>query len=118
MLVCVFGMSSCYDDDGLKGDIADLQVRVASLEAWQKNVNSDIESLKTIVEALQNKNFITSVSPLASATGDTGEKGDTGDTGAKGDSFFNLIMWMPVILNMLFSLLLTVRRLLCHGQTA
>lgn len=72
LLVCVFSMSSCYDDDDLKGDIADLQTRVASLEDWQKSVNSDIASLKTIVEALQSKNFITSVTPLTVATGDTG----------------------------------------------
>ena len=70
--MCVFGMSSCYDDDDLKGDIADLQTRVASLEDWQKSVNSDIASLKTIVEALQSKNFITSVTPLTAATGDAG----------------------------------------------
>lgn len=72
LFVCVFGMSSCYDDDDLKGDIADLQTRVASLEDWQKSVNSDIVSLKTIVEALQSKNFITSVTPLTAATGDSG----------------------------------------------
>lgn len=63
MLFCSLGLYSCdeYDDAQLRDEIADLDSRVSVLEEWQKSVNQDISSLKTIVDALQDKNFITDV---------------------------------------------------------
>ena len=54
MCVCTLVFSSCsdeYDDSELRADIEDLENRVAALEAWQKSVNSDIQSLQSLVKA-------------------------------------------------------------------
>lgn len=67
MCVCALVLSSCsdeYDDSEIRADIEDLENRVAALETWQKSVNSDIQSLKSLVEALEEKNFITNVTPV------------------------------------------------------
>ena len=69
LLMCVSTLvfSSCsdeYDDSELRADIEDLENRVAALEAWQKSVNSDIQSLQSLVKALEEKNFITDVTPV------------------------------------------------------
>ena len=64
---CTLGVSSCsddYDDSGIRSDIENLENRVTSLEEWQQSVNTDIQSLQTLVEALENKNFITDVTPV------------------------------------------------------
>ena len=65
--LCTVGLPSCgddYDDTDIKKEIKDVKDRVAALEAWQKSVNSDITSIKGLVEALQQKNFITDVTPV------------------------------------------------------
>ena len=72
---CTLGISSCsdeYDDSGLRSDIEDLENRVTMLEEWQLSVNTDIQSLKTLVEALENRNYITDVVPLMEGTEEVG----------------------------------------------
>ena len=67
MSLCAAGLPSCgddYDDTDIKKEIQDVKDRVAKLEEWQKTVNSDITSIKGLVEALQQKNFITDVTPV------------------------------------------------------
>ena len=66
-LICAVGITSCgddYDDTDIKKEIQDVKDRVAKLEEWQKSVNSDITSIKGLIEALQQKNFITDVTPV------------------------------------------------------
>ena len=65
LFVSVFCLASCYNDDDIKNDISDLRSRVTSLEEWQKSVNSDIQSIQTILEALQKQNYITAVTPFS-----------------------------------------------------
>ena len=65
--LCIAGFQSCsddYDDTEIKKEIQDVKDRVAKLEEWQKTVNSDITSIKGLIEALQQKNFITDVTPV------------------------------------------------------
>ena len=65
--LCMASFYSCgddYDDTDIKKEIKDVKDRVAKLEEWQKSVNSDITSIKGLVEALQQKNFITDVTPV------------------------------------------------------
>lgn len=72
---CTLSISSCsdeYDDSGLRSDIEDLENRVTMLEEWQLSVNTDIQSLKTLVEALENRNYITDVAPLMEGTEEVG----------------------------------------------
>ena len=72
---CTLGISSCsdeYDDSGIRSDIENLENRVTTLEEWQKSVNTDIQSLQTLVEALESKNFITDVTPVVEGGEETG----------------------------------------------
>lgn len=95
----MFGLSSCgddYDDSELRGDIENLDSRITALEEWQKSVNTDIRSLQSLVEALEDKDYVTAVTPLEDGTGyvisflksgnvtikngEQGEKGEDGTT--------------------------------------
>ncbi len=96
---CMFGLSSCgddYDDSELRDDIENLESRITAIEEWQKSVNTDIRSLQSLVEALEDKDYVTSVTPLEDGTGyvisflksgnvtikhgEQGEKGEDGTT--------------------------------------
>lgn len=59
-LVCV-GCSDEYDDSALRNDLSDLENRVSKLEELCKQMNTNISSLQTIITALQNNDYITSV---------------------------------------------------------
>lgn len=92
----MFWLSSCgddYDDSELRGDIENLDSRITALEEWQKSVNTDIRSLQSLVEALEDKDYVTAVTPLEDGTGYVisflksgnvtikhGEKGEDGTT--------------------------------------
>lgn len=53
-----------YDDSDLWNSVNDLEVRVTTLEDMCKQMNTNISSLQTIVNALQDNDYITAVSPL------------------------------------------------------
>lgn len=57
-------VNACYDDDPLKQEIADLQTRINKLESLCGQMNTNISSLQTIVNALQDKDYINSISPI------------------------------------------------------
>ena len=93
----VFGMGSCMkeDLDDIPQELQEHDDRLASLEEWQESVNTDISSLQSLVEALEDNDYVTGVTPLADGIGyeitfsksgkiivKHGQKGDTGDTGA------------------------------------
>lgn len=64
MCFCTLGFSSCsddYDDTELRKDIDNLENRVTSLEEWQSSVNTNIQSLQSLVAALESRNYITDV---------------------------------------------------------
>lgn len=60
----LWGCNSDYDDSALTGRVDDLENRVAKLEELCKQMNTYISSLQILVDALQNKDYITGVSPL------------------------------------------------------
>lgn len=67
MCACTLGLSSCsdeYDDSEIRNSIEELGNRVATLEKWQKSVNTSIESLQSLVSALESRNYITDVTPI------------------------------------------------------
>ncbi|MDR3351241.1 MAG: DUF4988 domain-containing protein, partial [Prevotellaceae bacterium] len=85
-----------YDDSALRGDVNELKNRVAALEAWQATANSNITALQGLVNALQERRYITNVTPfdipapggytITFSTGEpitisNGEKGDNGEPG-------------------------------------
>lgn len=60
-------LSSCgddYDDTELRNDLGSLTDRVQTLEEQQKSANATIQSLQSLVTALESRNFITSVTPI------------------------------------------------------
>ncbi|WP_300511459.1 leucine-rich repeat protein [uncultured Phocaeicola sp.] len=100
MCACMSGLSSCsddYDDSELRSDIENLEDRITVLEEWQKSVNTDIRSLQSLVTALENKDYVTAVTPLEDGTGYVisflksgnvtikhGERGEQGEKGEDG----------------------------------
>ena len=102
VLLLVPGCSK-YDDSALTGRVDDLENRVAQLEQLCKQMNTNISSLRTLVEAVQQNDYVQSVTPVTEGGktigytitftkskpitiyhGKDGEKGDTGATGNDG----------------------------------
>ena len=64
-LLCAVGCGGDeYDDSALRKDLTDLANRVAKLEQLCQQMNTNISSLQTIVNALQQNDYITSVAPV------------------------------------------------------
>ena len=57
-------MSGCYDDSALWESVNDHETRISKLEKLCNEMNANISSLKTIVEALQTNDYVTSVTPV------------------------------------------------------
>lgn len=67
LLVAAVAMWSCgddYDDTALRKDVSDLQSRVEKLEAWSTTVNGQISALQGLVNALEENDYVTGVSPI------------------------------------------------------
>ena len=93
-----FGMGSCTkeDIDDIRKELQEHNDRLTSLEEWQKSVNTSISSLQSLIEALEDKDYVTAVTPLEDGTGyvisflksgnvtikhgEKGEKGEDGNT--------------------------------------
>ena len=95
ILLADISFNSCNNDDidNLKKNQSSIIERLSALETWQTSVNNSISSLQTIISALEAKDYVTGVSPLADGSGYVinflksgavtikhGEKGDTGTT--------------------------------------
>jgi len=113
VLSVLVGSCQKFDPTDIWDNIHSLDERVTSLEEQCRRINSNIEALQTIVAALQNNDYVTSVTPIyegateigyvitfskgGKATiyhgkngakgeqGEKGEQGDKGETGEKGD---------------------------------
>lgn len=93
-----FGMGSCTkeDIDDIRKELQEHNDRLTSLEEWQKSVNTSISYLQSLIEALEDKDYVTAVTPLEDGTGyvisflksgnvtikhgEKGEKGEDGNT--------------------------------------
>ena len=66
--VALFVASGCskYDDSALTGRVENLEGRVERLEKLCEQMNADIASLQTLVEALQSNDYVTGVVPVVS----------------------------------------------------
>lgn len=61
------GLTSCkYDDSELWNEVRDHESRIAQLEELCNQMNTNISSLQTIVSALQNNDYVTSIAPITS----------------------------------------------------
>ena len=61
-----------YDDTDVRNDIQDSQSRVTALETWCETAKGQISSLQGLVQALESKNFITSVIPVMEGAEEVG----------------------------------------------
>lgn len=65
LLISFVGFSSCsYDDTSLWAKVNNHENRITDLEELCKQMNSNISAMQTIVNALNENNYITSVSPV------------------------------------------------------
>ena len=65
ILLCLMvGCAEPYDDTAIREDIEDLQERVTALEEMCREMNSNISAMQSILTALQNNDYITSVTPV------------------------------------------------------
>ena len=55
---------SCYDDTTLVGRVDNLENRVSKLEQLCQQMNTNIASMQAIITALQNNDYITSITPI------------------------------------------------------
>ncbi len=63
--VIAIGFVGCeYDDSELVGRVDNLEQRVLTLEQLCQQMNTNISSLQSLVSALQNQDYITSVTPI------------------------------------------------------
>lgn len=104
-VVVLFSCSDEYDDSRLWDSVNSLEDRIAQLEELCQRMNTNISSLQTLVEALQQNDYVTGVVPVTQGGetvgytisftksepvtiyhGEKGDKGDKGDTGATGDT--------------------------------
>ena len=109
MLSVLVGSCQKFDPTDIWDNIHSLDERVTSLEEQCRRMNSNIEALQTVVAALQNNDYVTSVTPIYEgvteigyvitfskggkatiyhgkdgAKGEQGEKGEQGDKGEAG----------------------------------
>ena len=56
-------VSSCYDDSALWNSMKEYEDRLATLESRYETLNGEVSSLKTLVSAVQQGDYITSVVP-------------------------------------------------------
>lgn len=65
VIVAVLSFSSCkYDDSALWDKINDHENRIAQLEELCNKMNTNISSLQTIISALQDNDYVTSITPV------------------------------------------------------
>ncbi|MBR2367884.1 MAG: leucine-rich repeat protein [Alistipes sp.] len=60
----IAGCSESFDDSKIWDKLNDHESRIAKLEELCKQMNTNISSLQTIVEALQNNDYVTGVTPI------------------------------------------------------
>lgn len=57
-------LTSCYDDSDIKQQLNSYGDRLNKLEAICQEQNSNIGTLKAIVDTLGKKDFVTSIAPI------------------------------------------------------
>ena len=58
------GIAGCYDDSGLTARLEDQERRLANLEQACAKMNTNIASLRVILSALQENDYISSTAPI------------------------------------------------------
>lgn len=64
IIVLVAGCTSEYDDTAIWDEFDSVYERIDDIERLCTNLNNDIEALQTIITAIQNNDYVTSVVPI------------------------------------------------------
>ena len=64
LLATLFFLVSCNDFDGLVERVDNLEDKVAKLETLCNNMNTNISSLQTLVQALNDRDYVDSILPI------------------------------------------------------
>ena len=72
MCIAFAGCKDDFDDSELRKEIADLNGRLTFLEKLCAQMNTNISSMQTIVNALQQNDYITGVTPITEGGNTTG----------------------------------------------
>ena len=64
LAIVSIAVSSCYDDSALIGRIEDHEQRIQNLETLCSQMNTNISSLQDLLQAMQDQDYITSVTPV------------------------------------------------------
>ena len=104
-IAAMMTFTGCYDDSDLQTRMDQAEADIAELQQLVKDINTNISSLVTVVDALKNSDQITSVTPLSDGSGYTitfsksgtitiyngknGVDGTNGTNGANGENGAN-----------------------------
>lgn len=55
---------ACYDDSSIRETLSDHEERIQALESLCSGINSNIEALQTLVAALEDADYVTSITPV------------------------------------------------------
>lgn len=72
LAVTLYSCGDDYDDSALRNDVNDLKSRVEKLEAWCSTANTQISALQGLVTALEQKDYVTGVTPIMEGSEETG----------------------------------------------
>ena len=70
-IAAMMTFTGCYDDTDLMNRMDQAEADIAELQQLVKDINTNISSLVTVVDALKNSDQITSVTPLSDGSGYT-----------------------------------------------
>ena len=70
-IAAMMTFTGCYDDTDLVNRMDHAEADIAELQQLVKDINTNISSLVTVVDALKNSDQITSVTPLSDGSGYT-----------------------------------------------
>ena len=64
-------LSSCEADDvdEIREELQNHDERIKTLEEWQKSVNSDLHTIKDMLQRVQDNDVVTNISPLSDGSG-------------------------------------------------
>ncbi len=65
LLLCAgFAVTGCYNDSALQETLRDHEERISALETLCAQLNTNVASLQTIIEALDANDYVTGVAPI------------------------------------------------------
>ena len=72
LFLALIGISACYDDTKVWEELQKHNERISRLEAFCDELNTNVNSLQTIVKALEERDYVTGVSPIVEDGVETG----------------------------------------------